>query len=295
MPCSSDGLAELSNDRSAKLIINLIVNHPESCGCASTSQGFRLSELVYRLKNPKFSGSVGVVCLKNQFEKYGRVFDLLDSRGRIKYFIVDETLVKGEKTMMFTWNDLNLKVSRSVVKIGSTKWVTVLEPGNALVQSGTKLHRLTKSSSSNRDQEVLSELQKMDFAGLSEYAQYEAGAPRAVTFKDKNCINCHEQEATKHSATRHAVALQSLSNNSKADKTCLPCHSTEVSDPKFNVNEFPSNSITCSSCHGDMSRHSLTGSVEKRSKVLRDKCISCHTTETDPGFNFDQKLRKVIH
>ena len=114
----------------------------------------------------------------------------------------------------------------------------------------------------------------------------------------KACLSCHADSyhIWIHSAHAHAYHDLIVRGHQK-DPDCVKCHVTGLdsiygfrslqSTPKFA-------NVTCESCHGPGKLHC---EFPKTHPVLngQQSCISCHTPQNSPNFDFDKYWQRIIH
>ncbi len=139
------------------------------------------------------------------------------------------------------------------------------------------------------------------------------------------CKNCHAAEWNVWNASRHAAAIETLSENPKAypphnrrfDAECLICHTTGLGyDTGFTSEKKTPHlvGVGCETCHGPGSAHAAnqnnkdltlamspwkvnkkdsveTKAVENRVFAM---CIKCHDMDNDHDFDF-KKWKKIAH
>jgi nitrate/TMAO reductase-like tetraheme cytochrome c subunit len=114
-----------------------------------------------------------------------------------------------------------------------------------------------------------------------------------------NCKQCHETEFSLWEKTNHAHAFNTLKEVNRAfDKSCLSCHTTGFEKGGFTSFEKSAQfiNVQCESCHADLSNdHQLAEKRLTRHKVDDSTCISCHTKENSPNFNYSVYLEKIKH
>jgi hypothetical protein len=112
------------------------------------------------------------------------------------------------------------------------------------------------------------------------------------------CIRCHEDEGRQWKTTAHSVAWQTLVDaHSDANAECIQCHVVGYNQPGGfqNATVTPKlANVQCESCHGMGTKHDAF-SVASASRVTQATCRSCHNQERDPDFQFDQKMRLIMH
>ncbi len=118
------------------------------------------------------------------------------------------------------------------------------------------------------------------------------------------CKSCHEVQTTFWQNTAHYHSYSTLLSKGQAyNLACLPCHTTHQPEslqdaPKGReiLLALPSPFLVvgCESCHGEGLKHS-----ESPETILpgqypdKNVCISCHTKERDPNFEYTKMVMKV--
>ncbi len=130
-------------------------------------------------------------------------------------------------------------------------------------------------------------------------ADAAARAPAAQISADHylgetTCRRCHEVEYQKYSSQAHAHAFETLVKDQReATPECLPCHVVGYRKPGGFVSKMATPNlinVQCESCHGTGTNHPTAEAF-----VGPDICLSCHTQENDPDFNYEAALSKIIH
>ena len=111
---------------------------------------------------------------------------------------------------------------------------------------------------------------------------------------EKNCRRCHESEYQMYTKQAHAHAFATLENNQRdATPECLPCHVVGMNQPGGFISK-PSTpelvNVQCENCHGMGTKHPEPGSI-----AGPDVCITCHTHDQSPNFNYDEAVAKIVH
>ena len=124
--------------------------------------------------------------------------------------------------------------------------------------------------------------------------QTQAAATGDHYLGEKNCRRCHETEYQMYTKQQHAHAFATLENNQRdATPECLPCHVVGMNQPGGFVSK-PSTpdlvNVQCENCHGMGTNHPQPGSI-----AGPDVCITCHTHEQSPNFNYDEAVAKIVH
>ena len=114
-----------------------------------------------------------------------------------------------------------------------------------------------------------------------------------------NCKQCHQEEFESWGKTNHANAFNTLKEVNRAfDKSCISCHTTGFNKGGFTSFEKSPQfvNVQCESCHTNIeSDHQLAKNRIKRFKVDENSCLSCHTKENSPHFNYNKYLQKIKH
>lgn len=111
---------------------------------------------------------------------------------------------------------------------------------------------------------------------------------------ESTCRRCHEIEFQMYTSQKHAHAFETLTKNQRdATPECLPCHVVGMGQP----GGFASKQVTpglvnvqCENCHGMGTEHPGPGAI-----VGPDVCLTCHTSEQSPLFQYDEDVAKIIH
>lgn len=113
------------------------------------------------------------------------------------------------------------------------------------------------------------------------------------------CGSCHVSAAAVWRKSGHAHALTTLEHvGHELDPECVPCHVVGLN----RTTGFRSRTLTpqlsnvgCESCHGAGAAHSASPFKVLMSKVDRNSCISCHSLDNSPNFDFSRYWPKVAH
>jgi hypothetical protein len=123
----------------------------------------------------------------------------------------------------------------------------------------------------------------------------QLAAIKLIGGADGDCAKCHKEQASQWATTRHSRAFITLRNVGKASRTdCIVCHTTPAESLSLTSSV---SGIGCSTCHGDASRH--LANVKESGNIVRKPerslCVTCHTEESSPHFDFKAYLPKVAH
>jgi 2',3'-cyclic-nucleotide 2'-phosphodiesterase (5'-nucleotidase family) len=111
------------------------------------------------------------------------------------------------------------------------------------------------------------------------------------------CVSCHEPQYEQWQMTAHAHAFQTLEKESKeATPDCVKCHVTGFGEPGGYQNQVTTaklKDVQCEVCHGMGSDHNMFDAA--REPPPETLCVTCHTPENDPSWNYAAKLPQVVH
>lgn len=150
----------------------------------------------------------------------------------------------------------------------------------------------------------------------------EEKAPVVSYLGMKKCKMCHKAQFESWAKTPHAASLKNLAAakpedvkkmadalgvkvEGKADQVpaCLSCHVTgygmEGGYTAEKGKEEMSDAVSCEECHGPGSLH-MKAKKEDKPKTINGhpgeaKCVTCHTKEMSPKFNFETYAAKGVH
>jgi hypothetical protein len=133
------------------------------------------------------------------------------------------------------------------------------------------------------------------------------------------CASCHKKADEVWKKTHHSKAFETLLRRAKEEKIwsparhpdCVVCHSVgygERSGFRSEAKTPELMGVGCEACHGPSSRHldfwkkwkgktPPKRDVEKAKtpKQARVSCYTCHTFEQSPGFDFQERWKKIRH
>jgi hypothetical protein len=118
------------------------------------------------------------------------------------------------------------------------------------------------------------------------------------------CSQCHQAQTAFWKGTGHARAYHTLVREKQHfNLDCLPCHVTPGSSPGKESSEqrqgllnLPQSlqTVGCESCHGAALAHAGTpDQVRPQRKAGQEICLTCHTRERSPGFDFNRHIARV--
>jgi 5''-nucleotidase/2'',3''-cyclic phosphodiesterase and related esterases len=120
----------------------------------------------------------------------------------------------------------------------------------------------------------------------------------AAYASSRACAQCHQAQYIQWANSGHAHATDKLPPRwVEFEASCLSCHATgQQTDASGKVELAKLQSVQCEQCHGPGGEH-----VQKPGKGYghisnaQALCISCHTVEVSPKFDFQSAWAKIKH
>jgi cytochrome c554/c'-like protein len=113
---------------------------------------------------------------------------------------------------------------------------------------------------------------------------------------EKNCRRCHESEYQLYSSQAHAKAFATLVKNQRdSSPECLPCHVVGYGQPGGFATKAATPdlvNVQCENCHGMGTKHA---SPDAQAVVGPDVCLTCHTQQQNPDFDYEKALTHIVH
>jgi hypothetical protein len=123
------------------------------------------------------------------------------------------------------------------------------------------------------------------------------------------CRKCHLREYRSWERTKHANAIDVLSDEEKQNPECLACHTTGYGQPTgFTTMDATEHlaSIGCEACHGPGSLFNEKETMKDHEAALaaglripdEQTCLGCHNSDspTFPGeFNYGERVEEGVH
>jgi 2',3'-cyclic-nucleotide 2'-phosphodiesterase (5'-nucleotidase family) len=138
------------------------------------------------------------------------------------------------------------------------------------------------------------------FARANEATAHEAARrTTAQTHGDRylgetTCRRCHEMEYKMYTSQAHAHAFETLVKNQRdATPECLPCHVVGMGQAGGFISRQGTPdlvNVQCENCHGIGTNHPQAGDI-----VGPEVCMTCHTHEQSPNFQYDEAVEKIVH
>lgn len=111
------------------------------------------------------------------------------------------------------------------------------------------------------------------------------------------CVSCHQPQYEQWKSTAHAHAFATLEKQAKeATPECVSCHVTGWNQSGGFRNQATTaglKDVQCETCHGMGTEHNMFDA--KAAAPPESLCLTCHTPENDPSWNYAAKLPKVVH
>ncbi len=111
------------------------------------------------------------------------------------------------------------------------------------------------------------------------------------------CISCHQPQYDQWKTTAHAHAFATLESQSKeATPDCVSCHVTGWNLSGGYRNQATTQglkNVQCETCHGMGTMHNMFDATA--AAPAESLCVTCHTPDNDPSWNYAAKLPKVVH
>jgi hypothetical protein len=139
--------------------------------------------------------------------------------------------------------------------------------------------------------------QQLSVSGMYPETSFKVSSPYLGS---RSCNLCHAEINERWANSRHANAMDSLVRKSKhKDPDCLSCHVTGMADIAsasefLRLNEnHPMAGVQCEACHGPGADHSQNPTDIAMLSVNEKTCIRCHTSYTDPDFDYSLAISSV--
>lgn len=147
--------------------------------------------------------------------------------------------------------------------------------------------------------ELLTLYQQMLTAeNLSEDIEREPPGTGGIYVGSASCKGCHAEAYMIWKESKHAHAYQTLvSHGHDADPECLTCHTVGFGFQTGFVNiETTPNlpDVGCENCHGVGGNH-VKNPKKGFGQVTRVNCLTCHTTQNSPKFDYEVYLPRIRH
>ncbi|CAN5616507.1 hypothetical protein BH11ARM2_BH11ARM2_25830 [soil metagenome] len=138
-------------------------------------------------------------------------------------------------------------------------------------------------------------LQRVDDANLLDRLPRAPSDPFAG---NEACLKCHAEAAKVWEGSKHAHAYNTLEHEGHSrDPDCVKCHvvgleaeggfRSRAQTPQFAF-------VGCESCHGPGAAHAINPKI-LLPRLSPETCLSCHTRDQSPNFDFNAYWAKIKH
>ncbi|RKU33248.1 hypothetical protein C6499_01845 [Candidatus Poribacteria bacterium] len=113
-----------------------------------------------------------------------------------------------------------------------------------------------------------------------------------------SCKTCHPSEYASWKKTKHSHAYHTLvEKGHENDPDCLTCHTVGFGFQTGFISEPQTPTLAdvgCENCHGVGGNH-VKNPKPGYGKVTKANCLTCHTSENSPNFDYDAYFPKILH
>ena len=113
-----------------------------------------------------------------------------------------------------------------------------------------------------------------------------------------SCKSCHAPEYASWKKTKHSHAYHTLvERGHEKDPECLTCHTVGFGFQTGFVSEPQTPALMdvgCENCHGVGGNHAKNP-PPGYGQVTKTDCLTCHTSENSPNFDYDVYFPKILH
>lgn len=113
------------------------------------------------------------------------------------------------------------------------------------------------------------------------------------------CSQCHLSQYIKWANSGHGhPSEKTVSHWYEVDASCFNCHATgaRMGDSTDGITSIGLPDVQCEACHGPGVAHvAKPAKGYGRIADMKPLCISCHTSETSPGFDLNAAWTKIKH
>lgn len=131
---------------------------------------------------------------------------------------------------------------------------------------------------------------------LKQRAAYLAASPYAGS---ESCATCHAEEYKVWNESKHAHAFATLeAKDRQLDASCTVCHTVgQGTKGGFRTASLTPalENVQCESCHGAGKQHEKNQSAPYGAVTTPAACVTCHTRENSPDFDFPKYWAKIKH
>ena len=133
---------------------------------------------------------------------------------------------------------------------------------------------------------------------LSEEVEREIPSTGGMYAGNASCKTCHASEYASWKKTKHSHAYHTLvEKGHENDPDCLTCHTVGFGFQTGFISEPQTPTLAdvgCENCHGVGGNH-VKNPQKGYGQVTKANCLTCHTTENSPNFDYDVYFPKILH
>lgn len=133
---------------------------------------------------------------------------------------------------------------------------------------------------------------------LSEEVERELPSTGGMYAGNASCKTCHPSEYASWKKTKHSHAYHTLvEKGHENDPDCLTCHTVGFGFQTGFISEPQTPTLVdvgCENCHGVGGNH-VKNPQPGYGKVTKTDCLTCHTSENSPNFDYDIYFPKILH
>ena len=133
---------------------------------------------------------------------------------------------------------------------------------------------------------------------LSEEVKLELPSTGGMYAGNASCKTCHPSEYASWKKTKHSHAYHTLvEKGHETDPDCLTCHTVGFGFQTGFISEPQTPTLAdvgCENCHGVGGNH-VKNPQKGYGQVTKTDCLTCHTSENSPNFDYDVYFPKILH
>ena len=133
---------------------------------------------------------------------------------------------------------------------------------------------------------------------LSEEVERELPSTGGMYAGNASCKTCHASEYASWKKTKHSHAYHTLvEKGHETDPDCLTCHTVGFGFQTGFISEPQTPTLAdvgCENCHGVGGNH-IKNPQKGYGQVTKMNCLTCHTSENSPNFDYDVYFPKILH
>ena len=133
---------------------------------------------------------------------------------------------------------------------------------------------------------------------LSEEVERELPSTGGMYAGNASCKTCHASEYASWKETKHSHAYHTLvEKGHETDPDCLTCHTVGFGFQTGFISQSQTPTLAdvgCENCHGVGGNH-VRNPQKGYGQVTKMNCLTCHTSENSPNFDYDVYFPKILH